>query len=209
VPALKKLRVPLIVLMLFAVVYGMNSVADMRQKQAKELAKQAEQAKRSAELAASAKLPPSEGARDHGGKAAFALPKSIGVPTAPVKVEIFINNMNSCHQGSVAPMEKVGKIYGGLTRVEWYGTTDPAVSARADKLKIGCEAGLVINGKIERQVDRNGGKVLLSFRGPAGDKYKMEDVYKVINSELKAKGKKPPVAAIAAEKAISKGAPKH
>jgi len=208
---LKKLQVPLIVLMLFAVVYGMNSVADMRQKQAKELAKQAEQAKRTAELAAAAKLPASEGGHGHGaeGKAAFPLPKSTGAPTAPVKVEIFINNTNSCHQGSVAPMEKVGKVYGGLTRVEWYGTTDPGVSARADKLKIGCEAGLVINGKIERQVDRNGGKVLLSFRGPAGDKYKMEDVYKVINSELKAKGKKPPAAAVAAEKVVTPGGPKH
>jgi hypothetical protein len=106
-------------------------------------------------------------------------------------------------------MEKVGDVYGSLARLEWYGTSDPAVSARADKLKIGCEAGLVINGKIERQVDRNGGKVLLSFRGPAGDKYRMEDVYKVINSELKAKGKKPPAAAIAAEKSISTAASAH
>ncbi|MHB8996343.1 MAG: hypothetical protein ACYC63_13950 [Armatimonadota bacterium] len=201
---MKKLQVPLTVLILFAVIYGMNSVADMRQKQAKELAKQAEQAKRTAELAAAAKLPASEGGHDHAaeGKEAFPLPKSTGATTAPVKVEIFINNTNSCHQGSVAPMEKMGKVYGSLMRLEWYGSTDPAVSARADKLKIGCEAGLVINGKIERQVDRNGGKVLLSFRGPAGDKYKMEDVYKVINSELKAKGKKPPAAAVAAERTL-------
>ncbi|MGE5530788.1 MAG: hypothetical protein ACM3VW_01555 [Bacteroidota bacterium] len=206
---MKKLQVPLIVLVLFAVIYGMNSVADMRQKKAEELTKQAEQAKKSAELAALAKKPPVEGGHGHGDKIAFALPKSTGVPTAPVKVEIFINNTNSCHEGSVKPMQNMGKVYGSLARVEWYGTTDPKVSARADKLKLGCEAGLVINGKIEREVDRNGGKVLLSFRGPAGDKYKMEDVYKAINSELRAKGKTPPAAAIAAEKAISTAAPKH
>lgn len=207
---MKKLQVPLIVLMLFAVVYGMNSVADMRQKQAKELAKQVEQAKRAAELEASAKAAPAdEGLGKGDGKAAFALPKNTGAPTAPVKVEIFINNTNSCHEGSVKPMQDLSKVYGSLARLEWYGISNPAVSARADKLNIGCEAGLVINGKIEREVDRNGGKMLLSFRGPAGDKYKIEDVYKVINSELKAKGKKPPAAAIAAEKGLSKAAPKH
>jgi hypothetical protein len=207
---LKKLQVPLIVLVLFAVIYGMNTVSDMRQKQAKELAKQAEQAKRAAELAAASKADPAQGGKEEGGKAAFALPKSTGSPSAPVKLEVFINNTNSCHQGSVAPMEGLGKVYGGsLVRLEWCASTDPRNSARADKLKIGCEAGLVINGKIEREVDRNGGKMLLEFRGPAGDKYKMEDVYKVINSELKAKGKKPPAAAITAAKAVSTAAPKH
>ena len=49
----------------------------------------------------------------------------------------------------------------------------------------------------------------LSFRRPAGDKYKMEDDYKVINSELKAKGKKPPAAATAAEKVIPTPASKQ
>jgi hypothetical protein len=206
---LKKLQVPLIVLVLFAVIYGMNSVADMRQKKAQELAKQAEQAKKAAELAALAKESPAEPGHGEGGKIAFALPKSTGALTAPVKVEVFINNTNSCHEGSVKPMQNLSKIYGSLARVEWYGISDPKVSARADKLKLGCEAGLVINDKIEREVDRNGGKGLLSFRGPVGDKYKMEDVYKAINTELKAKGKTPPAAAIAAEKGISTAAPKH
>lgn len=207
---MKKLQVPLIVFVLFAVLYGMNTVADMRQKQAKELAKKADETKRAAELAAASKnAPKGEGGTGHDGPAAFALPKNSGAVTAPVKVEIFINNSNSCHQGSVAPMQEVGKTYGNLARMEWYSSNDPKVAPRADKLKIGCEAGVVINGQIERQVERNGGKVLLSFRGPAGDKYKIEDVYKVINNELQAKGKKPPAAALAREKVISTASAVH
>ena len=59
---MKKLQVPLLVLLLLAVVFGMNTVADMRQKQAKALTKEAEKTKEAATAAAAAKnAPPTEG----------------------------------------------------------------------------------------------------------------------------------------------------
>lgn len=204
---MKKLQVPLLVLLLLAVVFGMNTVADMRQKQAKALTKEAEKTKEAATAAAAAKnAPPTEG---HKGPAAFALPPHSGPTTAPVKVEVFINNSNSCHQASVEPMKDLQKVYGKLLRTEWYSTNDPKVSVRADKLKLGCEAGLAVDGKADAQVERDGGKVLVSFRGPAGDKYKIEDLYRVINNELKAKGKTPPAAAVARTKVVSKAGRMH
>lgn len=203
---MKKLQVPLIVLLLLAVVFGMNTVADMRQKKAQALAKEAEQTKQVAAATAAAKNPPPD---KHAGPAAFTIPPHSGPKTAPVKVEVFINNSNSCHAGSVDPMKDLQKVYGGLVRMEWYSTNDPKVSARADALKLGCEAGLSVNGKAEAQVERDGGKVLVSFRGPSGDKYRIEDLYRVVNSELKAKGKTPPAGAVARTKVASKVGPKH
>lgn len=197
---MKKLQVPLIILVLFAVVYGMNTYTDLQRKHAADLAKQAEQAKQQAEMAAADKDIPKSG---HASTAAFALPPNSGPATAPVKVEIFVNSANSCHASSIAPMKDLQTAYGNLVRVEYYTVSDPKVSARADKLKIGCEAGLLVDGKIERQVSRNGGKVLITFRGPAGEKYKLEDIYAAVNEDLRSKGKKPPAAAVAKEKIAS------
>lgn len=197
---MKKLQVPLIVLVLFGVVYGMNYYTEIQRKQAAALTKEAEQAKSKAELDAASKNAPKDG---HTAPAAFALPASSGPATAPAKVEVFVNSSNSCHASSVAPMQALQKTYGNLLRLEWYSVSDPKVSARADKLKIGCEAGLLVDGKIEQQVARNGGKVLISFRGPAGEKYKMEDIYAAVNSDLTTKGKKPPATAVARAKVAS------
>jgi hypothetical protein len=194
---LKKLQVPLIVLVLFGVVYMTNYFTEQQRKDAAALSKQAEKTKQAAELEAASKNAPKSTGKH---AAAFALPANAGPLTAPVKLEIFVNDTNSCHSSSIAPITELQKAYGNVLRVEWYSVSDPKVSARADKLKVGCEAGLLVNGKIERQVIRNGGKVLISFRGPAGEKYKMEDVYMALNQDLKTKGKKPPAAAVAGEK---------
>lgn len=200
----KKLQAPLAVLLLLVVAYGMNSVADVRQKKAEADAKAAKQA---AEAAAAAKS--GAAAATHSGPAAFKLPSHSGPVGAPVRLEIFINNSNTCHQGNVTQFGELTKTYGKAIRAEWYSTSDPKVSARADKLKIGCEAGLAINDKVETMVERNGGKVLISFRGPSGDKYKMEDVYRAINEELKRKGKPVPALAKTREKLVAASARPH
>lgn len=201
---MKKLQVPLIVFVLFAVVYGVNTYTEKQRKDAAAAAKAVEQTKKQAELAATAKNAPKA---DPHAPGAFVLPPNSGPVTAPVKVEAFVNRTNSCHAPVVGPMEDLQKVYGNLVRLEWYSVSDPAAAARADKLKIGCDAGLLVNGKIEQQLSRNGGKVLVSFRGPSGEKYKLEDIYVTINQDLKAKGKTPPATAKAREKLASAKAP--
>jgi hypothetical protein len=185
----------------------MNYVTDARQKKAQEEAKAVENAKKAAEAAAVAKNAPQASA--HAGPAAFALPKNSGPTDAPVQLEIFINDSNTCHEGSVTTFAQLSKLYGKQVRMVWLSTNDPKASAQADKLQIGCEAGLVIDGKIEHEVDKNGGKALVSFRGPVGEKYQMSDVYLAINADLRAKGKQPPAEAVAKAKLLGGAASQH
>lgn len=194
---MRKLQVPLTIVALLLVVLGMNTVADMRQQQAKARAKEVEKVRQQAEMAAAAAKGDASGHSGQGTQnEAFKLPPSSGPAQAPVKVEIFVNNANSCHQASIA-LKEIQSVYGNLVRVEWLSMTDPKVTERSDRLNIGCEAGLVINGKVENEVIKNGGKALVSFRGPVGDKYKLSDVYRAVNQALQEKGKRPPAAAVA------------
>ena len=194
---MRKLQLVGTIVALLLVVIGMNTVADMRQQKAKAQAKEVQKAREAAEAtAAAAKGKTTEHGSHGGGAPAFTLPPNSGPTTAPVKVESFVNDTNSCHQASTS-LKEIQDAYGALVRLEWYSMNDPKVAERSDKLEIGCEAGLVINGKIEMELEKNGGKVLMSFRGPAGDKYKMSDVYRAINQALEAKGKPPPADALA------------
>jgi len=194
---LKKWQAPVAIIALLAVVAGMNVVADWRREQAEKKNKELEKKKLEAELLAKVKEGNPHGLSQHGGAApAFKLPPPSGPAGAPVKVEIFVNNTNECHVANTA-LTELPKIYGSLVRLEWHSIADPKVAERADKLQIGCEAGILINGKIEMEVPRLGGKMFVSFRGPLGDKYKLPDVYAAINQALQAKGKKPPAAALA------------
>lgn len=193
---MKKLQVPLTIVALILLVLGMNTVADKRQEQAKARAKKVEDARRAAELAAStAKAKTDKKPAGHGSTPAFKLPPNSGPAGAPVKLEVFVNDANSC-QESCTNLKSLQTDYGDLLRMEWCSMNEPKNAERSDKLAIGCEAGLVINGKIEVEMSKNGGKVLLAFRGPVGDKYKLSDIYRAINMQLAAKGKKPPATTI-------------
>ena len=193
---MKKLQVPLLIVVLLVVVVGMNTVADKRQEQAKTRAKEVEKVRQQAEAAAASAKDKPEATAEPGAAAAFKLPENSGPADAPVKVEIFVNNTNSCHQPSTS-LQGIQDAYGPLVRLEWYSMSDPKVAERSDKLAIGCEAGLAFNGQIEVEMEKNGGRVLTSFRGPVGDKYKAGDVYRAINTILRQKGKQPPPAGLA------------
>lgn len=198
---LKRLQVPATIVALLLVVIGMNTVADMRQERAREQAKQAEIMRKTAEAKAlAAKGEQEAAAAGAGEQVLFDLPPNAGPLNAPVKLEIFVNNANSCHTVNKG-LEEIQKVYGELLRVEWLSMTDAAVTKRSDDLSIGCEAGLVINNEIEVEIMRDGGKALVSFRGLAGDKYKVRDVYAAVNRKLQDKGKTPPAEAVARAKA--------
>jgi type II secretory pathway pseudopilin PulG len=191
--ALKKWQVPATIVLLLAVFAGLNAVSDYRQQKAKETAKAAETARQAAEAKAAAAHAETHPVQS--GPEAFSLPQDSGPATAPVKLEVFINNSNSCHQGNVGMLQEVTKTYGDLLRTEWFSMMKAEVSRRSDELNIGCEAGLLINGQIETKLERMGGKVLVSFRGTPGDKFKQQDIYLAINAALQQKGKVIPSAA--------------
>lgn len=200
---MKKWQLTVTIVLLLAFVAGLNALADYRQQSSEVKAKAAEKARLDAEAKAAAEHPPDKA--HVAGPAAFLLPPNSGPATAPVKLEVFIDNSNTCHQPNVGIVKDVQKTYGKLLRVEWFSMMKPEVKMRSDQLNIGCEAGFLINGKIEAKVDHMGGKVLVSFRGTAGDKFKPTDIFAAINSALGEKGKPVPAAAVAKAKGV--GAP--
>jgi hypothetical protein len=180
---------------LLVVVVGMNTVADMRAKQAQAELKEAKEAREKAEAAAKSAKEKTAQAEGKSKPDIFKLPANSGPAEAPVKVEVFLNTSKECQNVDIS-LRQIPEIYGDLVRLEWSSMSDPKVQTRADKMKLGCEAGMTVNGKIESEVERNGGRVTLSLRGPIGEKYKPSDLYTLINRELKAKGKEPPAAAL-------------
>lgn len=193
-----------LVVALLVIVYGMNALNDYRDKRAKAEAQAVKEAKMKAEFAAAEKIAPN--IPPHSGPATFKLPPNTGPQDAPIKLEVFVNSANACHSVGVTLLATLEKIYGKLVRVEWKNMKDPNVARKADELAIGCEAALLINGAIERNVQRTyGGKALVDFRGPIGNKYRVEDVYASINEILTQKGIAVPPAA--SEKALAAGGP--
>lgn len=191
----KKWQLTATIVALLVVVVGMNSIADLQRQKAESLAKEAEKARMAAEASAAAAHAKDAPPSDTHGEQAFALPDASGPQTAPVKLEVFVNNTNSCHQVNVTELNALPKAYGKLLRVEWLSMSDPKIAARSDMQQIACDAGLLINGKPEYIIERLGGKMTISFRGPTGDKYKMGDLYLVINNLLRQQSKAVPAAA--------------
>lgn len=200
---MKKWQLGVTVVVLLALVGFMNSIAQMRQEKAKAAAKAVADAKQAAEMKAAEAKNAAEAAK----KPKVALPKPWGLTTAPIKIEVMINSKSSCHASNTSGTEVFREAYGKLVRIEWSDYSNPQTAKRADQLRIGCEASLVINGKVEYPIEKNGGRVVVNFRGPA-DKahYSSQDVFLAINAMLKEKGITPPPAALSV--AAGKPAPK-
>lgn len=189
---MRKWQLPAIIVALLALLYGMNTISQMQQEKAKKLAKAAEEARQSAELKAAAGTPKAE---KKPGVAAFLLPKPLGPAGAPIKLEVFVDNSNACHETSLQ-LKDLPRIYGNKVRIEYLNMAEAKVTERSDKLSLGCDAGIAFNGKVELMVRTAVGKKLLAFRGPIGDKYRPDDVYAAVNTIMAGMGLKPPAAAV-------------
>lgn len=201
---MKKWQLSGVIIGLLVLLYGMNYISQMQQEKAKALAKAAEQAKQAAELKATAGAEPPSAKHAGKGAAVFQLPQPSGPPTAPIKVEIFVDSSNSCHETSLQ-LKDIARVYGSKVRVEYYTISDPKVSERCDKMALGCDAGIAFNGKIELMVRTAVGKKLVSFRGPVGEKFRPDDVYAAINTLLGSLGKPVPAAAVKLAKSSGLG----
>ena len=191
---MKKWQLGLVVVGLLVVVYGMNLVSGIQRDRAQAEAKKAEKARRDAMAQAQVGQPTSGPGAHQGdlGKQAFDLPASLGPKGAPVHLEVFVNGTNACHLVNVTFIERFQRVYGKLLRVDWFDMKDPKVAERADRLKIGCEAGITINGQIEMKIDRLGGPRIIGFRGPTGSgDWAKEDLYAAVNLALRQKGLQP------------------
>jgi len=205
---LRKWQLAAVVVGLLGVVYAVNVVSQHQQEQRKELEKAAKEARSAAEAKQGGTVKGTPGVTHTsrpGTPPAFPLPKSSGPADAPVKVEVFLDLTNSCHETDLV-LKALGKVYGKLVRLNWLNMSDRAVAAQADKLALGCSAGVTINGKVDMVLDTPKGKRGVAFRGPLDSrKFLTSDVYLAINTVLTRKGLKVP--ALAMERAAQVSTP--
>lgn len=126
-------------------------------------------------------------------KEPVVLPDPIGPPDAPAKIQVFVSGKNSCHSGTVTSLEGLAKedAYKGKIRLEYLDTTKPENQKLADTVKLGCSAGLMLNGKTAMRVPGHGEMGLVMFTGPIGEKnYTMDDLKAAIDIVLKEKAEK-------------------
>lgn len=207
---MKKWQLGVIVVALLGVFYAMNVVTALQQEKAEKLRKAAELAKVTAEQKAAA-AKGATGPKPKKGPAVFALPKPLGPATAPIKIQALVDTSNSCH-AAVLPLKNMATIYGSKVRLEFLDMRDAKIADMADKVSLGCDSGLVINGKVEMLVNTPLGKKLVRFSGPPdSDKFRSADVYAAVNTLLAAKGMKVPAAGTKAATGagMSPGTPKH
>jgi hypothetical protein len=196
---LRKWQLAAVVVGLLAVVYAVNVVSQHQQEKRAELEKAAKEARTAAEAKHTGTVKGTPGVAHKsrpGTPAAFALPGSSGPADAPVKVEVFLDLTNSCHEANLV-LKALAKVYGKQVRLTWLDMSQPAVSMRADKLALGCNAGLTVNGKVNMVLDTPKGKRVVAFRGPIDSgKFLTSDVYSAINTVLNRKGLKVPALAV-------------
>ncbi|MBC7286751.1 MAG: hypothetical protein H5T86_01660 [Armatimonadetes bacterium] len=129
--------------------------------------------------------------QEHAKEPTIRLPVKEGPPTAVVKVEAFLSGGNPCHHASVDMLRRLAEEYPGQVRVEVYDRADPAAKQRAERLKIGCEMGIVINGRGAFNIP---GKGIVMFQGPvdASHDYNIADLRMVVEMLIRQKtGKEP------------------
>jgi hypothetical protein len=115
-----------------------------------------------------------------------------GPKNAPVVIKVLMAIDNSCHTASVTRFKELQQEYGDQVCVMFLSMADPEVAKLADTSKIGCEMGILINGKSAFKIE---GRGLVLFQGPAdmGKDYSMDDVRLVVDKIIKEKTGKPPV----------------
>lgn len=120
------------------------------------------------------------------------LPAPVGPEGAPVKIQVFVSGSNSCHSNTITQLEQLAQTepYQGKVRVEYLDTAKPEVKKLAGTAKIGCDAGLLLNGKSVMRIPGHGEAGLVMFTGPVGEKnYTMDDLKAGIDMLLKEKAK--------------------
>jgi hypothetical protein len=119
------------------------------------------------------------------------IPSPLGPEKAPVTVTAFVNSMNSCHAESVEMLKRLVAEYPNQVRVVFKDTKDPANAKAAAEAKIGCEMGVLVNGRMAFRIP---GKGLVMFQGPlsgGGHGVNLDDLRLVVESQVKEKTGRP------------------
>ncbi len=119
------------------------------------------------------------------------LPVFRGPEGAPVVIRAYLSGSNPCHITSISMLEQLAEEYPDQVRVEVYDKDDPKVAEEADRVKIGCEMGILVNGRGAFNVP---GRGVIMLQGPVDSShdYTMKDLRLIVEREIRAKTGKPP-----------------
>jgi hypothetical protein len=126
----------------------------------------------------------------HAHEAAEQMPKlpiKIGQPGAVVKITAFVDGGNPCHAPTVEALKNLAQEYSPQqVALEILDRRDAKVAAAAAKAKIGCEMGVLVNG---RTVHRVPGRGLVFFQGAFQEEHNWspEDLRAVVDSIIEKK----------------------
>ncbi len=119
------------------------------------------------------------------------LPPKVGPDDAPVKIDIYGTQQNTCHSAAFAAVrDMIQERYPNLVQLRFHDTSNPAAAQEAMSHKITCETGLLVDGRLVWKLPS--GK-LVTFTGAVGEHgWTMHDLMAALDLALKKKGIEPP-----------------
>jgi len=124
-------------------------------------------------------------------KPLIQLPIIKGPKGAPVEITAYLSGNNPCHMTSITMLEQLAEEYPDQVRIEIYDKDKPDVAKEAERVKIGCEMGILINGRGAFNLP---GRGIVMLQGPvdASHDYSLEDLRLIVERIIRSKTGKPP-----------------
>ena len=119
----------------------------------------------------------------------WTLPRDTGAADAKVVIEVFVMAGDPCHVDTAYLGQALGTIDPKRIRVKFVNAaTGKAATDRREKVKLGCDQGLAINGKTEFKIPdpaAKGGKRTVFTAHHQGETGGSTALYPILNQELK------------------------
>ena len=111
----------------------------------------------------------------------------MGPEDAALKLEVFYDEDNPCMAEFEPTMKGIAEQYAPHVRVEFKPTSKEENMLRSQEVRLGCEAGIAINGEVVKKAPGEEG--LIAFRGPPGQKdFTSQQLRDVVEDELRTRG---------------------
>ena len=121
----------------------------------------------------------------------FQLPADVGSEDANVALEVFLQEGVGCHTSSLFTGIAISEIDPDRIRVDFVDTTTQDGHERLNEVKMGCEQGMAVNGKVKFTVPAAGdeagdrkGRVVYLNGGHGKEKWSPTDLFHVLDAAL-------------------------
>jgi hypothetical protein len=116
------------------------------------------------------------------------LPDPMGSKDADIQIKVYVTSDNECDETTFHEMQDIGRDFGDDVYIEFADLLEEEVLREAQEAKIGCKAGLTINGKSKYLLPERGIEGTILLDGPIGQlNYDINDVKAIITYHLEYK----------------------